>query len=371
MACEDKAEFFKTAMERVTNEFREGLATTAASVERKSKDIAEKAEDGTDLAQGIGIAAGTAIGGYIGGPGGAAVGATVGKAIGALFVVEFTDVRHVISMDVPQIEITDAELKFDAPEVTVRDNDIIFNIPTLVMKTVRGVDQPVPVCTTERQCISYRIPTPFGDIKDEKCTDVPVCKIEMRPTYYDQPFWEDREQRIVIGLPEIAMKTQRIVVGLPTITVRRADISFNLPSITIKFVKDAGKATAAAVQSLQSDTQSEFAAKRLQFRERMRLETVPLAIEMFDCYKQHIRSGIAQVSASFDPQMTQVSDSLKQLLARGVPEADDDYQRLKATLNKLVADRSSALAGLEDALGKLEKASAEAIDRLVNEDFEE
>ena len=370
MGCEEKATSFKAAMERVTSEFRDGLAATAASVEQKSKDIAEKAKDGSDLAQGIGMVAGTAIGGYIGGPGGAAVGSTVGKAIGALFVVEFTDVRHEVSMDVPQVELTDTEIKFDAPEVTIRDNDIIFNIPTLVMRTVAGPDMPVLVCTTERQCVSYRIETPFGDITDEKCTDVPVCKIDMRPTSYDQPFWEDREQRIVLGLPEIVMRTQRIVVGLPTITMRRTDISFNLPSITIKFVKDAGKATAAAVQALQSDTQSEFATKRLQFRERMRLETVPLAIEMFDCYKQQIRSGIAQVSAAFDPQMTQVSDSLKQVLASGVPETDDDYQRLKASLDKLVIDRAAALVGLEEALGKLEKASAEAIDRLVNEDFE-
>ena len=366
MACEDRAAAFKAAMERVTNEFRDGLASTAAGVEQKSREIAENAKDGSDLAQGIGMAAGTAIGGYLGGPPGAAVGATVGKAIGALFVVEFTEVTHKVSMDVPQVALRDTEIKFDAPEITVRDNDIIFNLPTLVTKTVPGPEMPVVVCTTERQCVSYRIETPFGDIKDEKCTDVPVCKIEMRPTSLDVPTWEDREQRIVFGIPEVTMRTQRIVVGLPEVAMRRTDISFNLPSITVRFVKDVGKATAAAVQAMQSDAQSEFAARRLQFKERMRLETVPLAIEMFDCYKQQLRTGIAQIAATFDPQMNQISDALKQMLARGVPEGDDDYQRVKAQLEKLVSDRGSAIAGLEDALSKLEKSATEAIDRLAN-----
>ncbi len=371
MTCEDKASAFKTAMERVTSEFRESLASTAASVEAKSKEIAEKAKDGSDLAQGVGMVAGTAVGGYLGGPTGAAVGATVGKAIGALFVVEFTEVVHKISMDVPQVAIQDTEIKFDAPEITIRDNDIVFNLPTLVMRTVPGPEMPVVVCTTERKCVSYRIETPFGDIKDEKCTDVPVCKVEMRPTSLDVPTWEDREQRIVLGVPEVTMRSQRIVVGLPEVAMRRTDISFNLPSITIRFVKDVGKATAAAVQALQSDAQSEFAVKKLQFKERMRLVIVPLAIDMFDCYKQHLRGGIAQIAATFDPQMNQISDALKQMLAQGVPEADDDYQRIKAQLEKLVIDRSSALAELEKALAKLEVSAADAIERLANGEFED
>jgi ElaB/YqjD/DUF883 family membrane-anchored ribosome-binding protein len=370
MTCEDKAVAFKKAMQVVTDDFRKGLADTASNVEKKAAEIADRATDGSDLAQGIGGAAGTVIGGYVGGPAGAVFGATVGKAIGALFVIEFTEVIHTASMDIPQITVEDTEVRFDVPEINLQDNDIIFNLPTLVMKTVAGPDQPVPVCTTERQCVGYRIPSPFGDIKDEKCTDVPVCKIEMRPTYFDTPTWEDREQRIVVGLPAITMHTQRFVLGLPEIAMKRTDIKFNLPSITVKFMQDAGKATASAVQALQSDTQSEFARKKLLFRERLRLETVPIAIEMFDCYKQQIRSGISQIASMFDPQISQVSDSLKQLRARGVPEADDDYQRVKAQIDKLIADRALSMSSLEDALSKLEKSATEAIDRLVNEDFE-
>ena len=125
----------------------------------------------------------------------------------------------------------------------------------------------------------------------------------MRPSSLDVPTWEDREQRIVLGIPEVAMRTQRIVVGLPQVEMGRADISFNLPSITVRFVKDAGKATAAAVQALQSDAQSEFAVKQRQFKERMRLETVPLAIDMFECYKQQLRTGLAQIAAAYQERI--------------------------------------------------------------------
>lgn len=227
-----------------------------------------------------------------------------------MFVIEYTNVTHTASMDVPNITMKDTELSFDAPEIEMRDTDIIFNMPTLVMMTVSGPDQPVPVCTTKRQCVGYRIPTPFGDIKGEKCADVPVCRIDMRPTSYDTPTWEDREQRIVLGIPTVVMKRKQIVVGIPEISMKRLDIKFDIPSITIRFAQDIGKATAAAMQSLQSGAEAEFTQKQLTFRERMRLETVPLAIDMFDCFKQQIKDGMAQVTSMFDPKITQVGDSL-------------------------------------------------------------
>jgi hypothetical protein len=371
MACEDRTAEFKSAMDRVTAEFKAGLEQTASALQTKVEDIANKAKDGADLAQGVGAAAGTVIGGVFGGPAGAASGAAVGKAVGALFVIEYTNVTHRASMDVPDVSIKDTELSFDAPEIEMRDNDIVFNLPTLVMKTVPGPDQPVPVCTTERRCVSYRIPTPLGDIKDEKCTDVPVCKIDMRPTSLDVPTWEDREQRIVLGVPTVVMRRKQIRLGLPQISMQRMDISFDIPSITIRFAQDAGKATAAAVQSLQSGTVAEFAQKQITFRERMRLETVPLAIAMFDCFKQQIKDGIAQVALMFDPKIAQVADSLKNMKASSVPETDNDYVALKAKMDELIAQRSQALSGLQDALNKLETNSTAAIDRLVNEDFQE
>lgn len=370
MNCEDNAQKFQQVMESVTQDFKNGLAATAANVEAKASAVANNATDGSDLAQGIGMAAGSAIGGVLAGAPGAAVGATIGKTIGSLFVIDFTEVTHSASMDIPEITLRDTEIKFDLPEIQLKDTDITFNLPTLVMRTIQGPDQPVPVCTTERRCISYRIPTPFGDIKDEKCTDVLVCKIDMRPTYYDSPTWEDREQRIVIGLPVITMKPQRVVIGIPEISMQRRDFRFNIPNITIRFMQDAGKATSAAVQAIQSDAQSEFAQKKIIFRERMRLETVPLAIAMFDCYKNRIREEISKISAMFDPQISQFSDSLKSVLSKGVPETDDDYIALKSQMDKLLSDRAAALAGLKEALAKLESTSAEAINRLVNEDFD-
>jgi ElaB/YqjD/DUF883 family membrane-anchored ribosome-binding protein len=371
MTCEDKSEKFKTVMESVISDFRNGLDATARSVEDKASKIADKTAQDNDLAQGIGATAGSAIGGLIGGAPGASVGATIGKAIGSMFVVEVTEVTHSASMDVPEINIVDQELIFDIPELEMRDTDIVFTIPTLVMKTVPGPQQPVPVCTTERRCVGYRIPNPFGsDWVDEKCFDVPVCKVEMRPTTLDVPTWENREQRIVIGMPAISLRSTRMVVGIPNISMVRKDFSFNIPSITVRFVKDVGASTAAAIQAIQSDAQSELAQKKVIFRERMRIETVPYAVEMFDCYKAQIRDSISNVTTMFDPQISQISESLKSLIGKGVPEDDDDYVDLKTKIDTLIFERASAIRGLQETLAQLEATSAEAIQRLVNEDFE-
>lgn len=366
MACEIEKGAFEQAIKSVADKLRGELNDVAQNVESKASEIAEKAKDGSDLAQGVGAVAGATVGGYFGGPAGAVVGATIGKVIGSQFVIEVTDVTYNASLDVPEIAIRDSDIIFDAPTIEMRDNDIVFNLPTLVMKRIDGPPNPVTVCTTETQCVEYSIPTPFGDIKDRKCIDVPVCKIEMRPTYLDVPTWEDREQRIVIGVPTIVMRQQRIVVGLPEITMKQTDISFSVPSITIRYAADAGKATAAAVDALQVEAKANLTQKQLSFRERMRHEVAPLGIAMFECYKQQIRDAISRVALMFDPQIEQVANALKSMRERGVPEADDDYINLKAKIDELIAKRGVAMSGLQDALAKLEVSANAALDQLVN-----
>ncbi|MFN8891838.1 MAG: hypothetical protein ACK5WA_05710 [Alphaproteobacteria bacterium] len=290
------------------------------------------------------------------------MGATIGKIIGSQFIVEITNIRYEASLDIPEVTTVDQEIIFDVPEIEMRDNDIIFNFPTLVMKTVEGPSQPVPVCGSRRECVTIEI----GPYKDEKCVDVPYCNIEMRPTYLDQPTWEDREQRITLGVPVVVMKPQRFVLGVPEIRMQRQDISFDVPSVTIRYQADASKATSAAVENLQKSAEGQLLQKRLSFKERMRLEVAPLAIEMFDCHKQQIRNGMTQVASMFDPQIQQLRGALATMLANGVPDTDDDYINAKARVDGLITKRAEALENLQKALTQLENSSNQSLEQMLN-----
>ena len=269
MSCEAEKLAFEDAIQSAAAKLRAEIAAVSESVEQKSREASEKADDGNDLAQGVGAAAGSAIGGLVAGPGGAVVGAAIGRVIGSQFKIEVSQIRYKVSLDVPQVNVANTEFVFDTPEIEMHPSDIVYNLPTLVMKTVRGPDQIVVITGSERKCTSVRIPVPFGDdIVSESCIDVPTVRTESRPTYYDQPTWEDRENRISIAVPEVRMVAQKLVVGVPQIAMAPTSIEFDVPSITIRYVQDVGKATAALMESVQAEATANISQKQLSFREQ-------------------------------------------------------------------------------------------------------
>lgn len=363
MACEDLKTAFEGKLRDASAALQDELQGITRDTESRAQQIADAAMDGTDLAQGVGAAAGTAVGGLVGGPAGAVVGHEIGKTIGSLFKLTVSTERVSAAMDVPRITMRDQAWIFSVPAIEMRANDIIYNLPTLVMRTVPGPMQPVPVCRMEQRCIGS---PPF-----RVCTDVPVCYIDYRPTSLDVPTWEDREHRISLDLPVVVMRETRVVVGVPEITMERQDVSLDLPRIKLEFIQDAGHKTAEAAAQLQAQAEAAILQRRLAFRERVRFEVIGPATAMFDCFKQQLRDAIAQTQAMFDPQIAQLGAALQNLAAQQVPATHENHVRLKASMDDLVARRDEAVGKLQQSLAELEASAQAALDRLINEDFEE
>lgn len=148
-------------------------------------------------------------------------------------------------------------------------------------------------------------------------------------------------------------------------------MSLDLPRIRLEFIQDAGKQAAEAAAQLQLQTEAAILQRRLAFSERVRFEVVGPATAMFDCFKQQLRNAIGQTQAMFDPQIAQLGAALQGLAARQVPSTNEDCVQLKASMDDLVARRDEALAKLRQSLAELEASAQAALDRLINEDFEE
>ena len=357
MACEDKKTAFDSAMAACVQELKDGLAGVARDAEAKANKVADEAEDGSDLAQGVGAVAGTVIGGTLGGPAGAAAGATVGKVIGALFTMKVEMHRAEFKLDLPSVTMKDQRWSFDAPEVTMKDKEMSFDLPVTRMERRRGPDVPRTVCRMETREVGLGIKI-----------DVPVCYIEMEPTYLDVPVTVMEPQRIVIGLPEVAMKRHEIVVGVPEIRMQTQIFAFDVPRIVFELAQDAGKKAAEAAMQIATEAQVAAVTKEHSLREQMRFKLVGPCNEMFDCYRGQLTTERDRTVALFDPAIAQITSSIQAALSRGLPEGDVSIQSLRATLTRVTADRDKALAGIDEALKQLGEAAAKALDQFVNKD---
>lgn len=358
MACTEKQAAFEGALGTAQKKLADELAVIAADAESKAKEVGKKFEQSNDLAQGVGAVSGSVVGGLIGGPPGAMIGATIGKEIGKLFTIEITDYEQRVSLDLPEVNVKQQEWKIDVPEVRLKDNDIIFNLPELVMVTKEGPPVPEVTVRMEQRCV--------GPI----CTDVPVTYVNWKKTYLDVPEWRTREHRIVLGLPEVTTRSETMVVGVPEVAMRTQEIRIRVPGITVRFITDAGKKTSEAASAVAQDAAVKTHQKQLSFRERIRMEVLTPAIEMFDCYKNELKGHIAAIAAKYDPQIAVLNASLAALKSKSVPDDDNDVIAVRKELESLLQQRGSAMQGLEAALAKLETAAKDAIDQLVgaNED---
>ena len=354
MACEDKQKAFNEKFAEVQAVLQAELTAIATDTEARAKEIADDFEKDNGLAAGVGAVAGTAIGG-LAGPGGAAVGGMIGKTIGSLFTLEVGMHRETFSLDIPETRMETRDFSFDLPSVVMRDNDISFDAPTTEMRRVEG--PPIPKITVRMETECH-----LG-----VCFDVPKTVVEWEPSYYDAPVVVMKTQRIVIGLPQVEMRRQEIKMDVPSISMKTTEFSADIPYITLRFIQDAGKRTAALAAALAQSAQEAAVQKQLAYKQRIRLEVAPLALDMFACYKAQITQGRSTVLSQFSPQIQTLQNAVTALVAKGVPEDNADLQQAKAQLSTAIEQQATALRPLDEALAKLEESSRNALQQMLGE----
>lgn len=359
MSCDSKQQAFQAKFGEVQRQLQAELQAIADDTEARAKQIADDFEADHDLAEGVGAAAGTAVGGLVGGTGGGIVGGMIGKTIGSLFTLEIGMRRETVALDVPQATMQTQDMSFDLPTVVVKDSDISFDVPTVRMVTVRGPDVPVIETWMDTQCVD--LPWPVGKV----CTDVPQTRTVMKPTYYDKPEVVMQTQRIVVGMPTIQMRRQDFKIDMPRIEMKRAEYSVDVPFITLRFIKDAGKRTAALAAALAQQAQDASLQKQIAFKERLKGEVAPLAVAMFACFRDSLVAARADVVGQFLSQISALTGTLTALRAKGVPETDNDYVAVKKQLDDLTARLAAAVRPIDEVLAKLEQTSKTALEQFL------
>lgn len=360
MTCDDKQKAFKEKFAEVQATLKAELAEIAADAESRAKEIADDFEADHSLAEGVGAAAGTAVGGFFGGPPGALAGEVIGKTIGSLFTLEVGMRRETFSLDVPQTTMETQDFSFDLPTVIMRDTDLSFDLPTMEMRTEEGPPIPETTVRMEQQCVDLG---PLG----RPCTDIPVTVITWRKTYLDVPVTVMKTQRIVIGLPQVEMRRQDFKLDLPVIRMQPTEFSADIPYITLRFIKDAGKRTAALAAALAQSAQDAALQKQVAYKQRLRSEIAPLAVDMFTCFRTQITEGRAAVLSQFASQIQTLQNALTAIAAKGVPEDNAELKQAKEALDNAMRKQEEALAPLSDALVKLDEASKSALAQFMGD----
>jgi hypothetical protein len=356
MSCEEKQQAFKDALEAEQVKLKAELEAITTDTAQKAKDISDDFESDNDLAAGVGAAAGTAIGGYIGGPAGAAVGNVVGKQIGSLFTLEVGIRRETIVLYVPQVAMRTQDFSFDLPTVIIRDADLSFDLPTIEMRRQRGPDIPQITVRMETRCT----PPPI-----KICTDFPISYTEMVPTYLDVPVTVMRTNHIVVGLPTIEMRRQEIKLDIPEFRTAPVEFSADVPYVTLRFIKDAGKRTAAQAAALAQAAQDAAAQKQIVFKDRLRNAVAPLAISMFDCYRETITSARTEAASRFADEINKLSNSVAGMISRGIPEGDATLSTTRQQLDDAIARRDAAVNQFDASLTQLNRSAQAALEQFL------
>jgi hypothetical protein len=210
----------------------------------------------------------------------------------------------------------------------------------------------------EQRCIDL----PFGG---RACTDVPVTRVDMVPTYFDMPVTVMRTTRIVVGLPTVEMRRQAVSMDVPEFTMARTEFSADIPYVTLRFIQDAGKRTAAQAAALAQSAQDAANQKQIAFKERLRMAVAPLAVEMFDCFRGTIATARSEAAARFAPEVDKLTAAVTSLLARGVPETDASVTGAKAQLDDAFARRDAVLKNFDDALEKLNASATSSLEQFL------
>jgi molecular chaperone DnaK (HSP70) len=143
-------------------------------------------------------------------------------------------------------------------------------------------------------------------------------------------------------------------------------ISFDLPSITIKTREDIGKIISEEALEIANEAKILVSQKQENLKEQIKIEIIPKAISMLNCFRDNLTEKRQEIYNSFDPAINQATEALKNLKAKGVPEDDDDYVKVYNNLQDLLEKRKVAVANIEKSLEELEASSKATIDSLTN-----
>lgn len=363
MKCDDKKTAFDEGLKKSQAAFKLELDALTAEIEAKAKKISDDFEADNDLAGGVGAVSGAAFGGVVGGPVGAAVGATVGKTIGKLFTLELGFRTEKVVLNVPQTKMDTQDFSFDVPTVAVRDTDISFDLPVIVMRRQRGPD--IPQVTMVNEDHGFDLPFGGGHVS----VWVPVPYITMVESYLDVPTTEMQPQHIIVGVPKIEMVPQTIKIDVPTVTMVPTEFSTEIPYVTIRFIKDAGKRTAALAAALAQEAQSTAQQKQAAYRSRLRADVAPLAIAMFSCFKENMREGRSDAALRFAPEIDKLTNALVVLKSKGLPPENSDLKAADELLADAVRRRDAALKQFDDSIAKLEASEAESLKQFLGQEI--
>jgi molecular chaperone DnaK (HSP70) len=343
MKCSEKQDKFKNAIGEIQKELKSEIKTVVEETKSKIEKVSSKAEE-MEETDGVVVAAGTAIGTSIGGPIGGAVGGLTAELLTKFFVMETSTNTVKIVLDLPQVTIVDQDWIFDLPQVTIKDNDIIFNLPEIRMKRIKT-----------------------GEYPEVKCDNalIPSCTVKWSSTYADIPEPYMKEHRIVIGIPEFSMREQKFIIGIPEIKMVSQSLSFDVPTITIKTREDIGKEISAEANEIAAESKILIKQKQDRLKSRIKLEIVPKAIDMLNCFKESLVEKRTEIFNAFDPIISQVSDVIKNLKAKGVPESDDDFIAVKKNFDDLLNKRKNAVDKIDQAILNLEKSTKSTLESLT------
>lgn len=362
MACEDKQQAFKDKLDEVQQTLKAELAAIATDTEEKARQIAADFEADHDLAAGVGAAAGTAVGAVLGGPGGAIVGNIIGKTIGSLFTLEVGVRRATFSLDIPQTRMQTQDFSFDLPTVVLRDTDLSFDVPTIEMRREEGPPIPETTIRWTQQCIDMGWPV------GRMCTDIPETLIVWTPTYLDVPVTVMKTQRIVIGLPKVEMRREEVKIDVPEVSMQTTEFSADVPCITLRFIQDAGKRTAALAAALAQSAQDAAVQRQLAYKQRMRAEVAPMALQMFDCMRCQLVDGRAAILARFADQIQTLQNALTAIAASGVPADNAQLVQAREALDAALAQQAKALAPVDAALVQLAESTRTAMAQFMGDE---
>lgn len=358
MSCESEQQAFEKKFQSVQEQLTRELEDIRLDTERRASAIATDFEADNDLAAGVGAAAGTVVGGVAAGAPGAAVGAIVGKTIGSLFTLEIGTQRQTVVFNVPKVTMNTRQVSFDLPEVKVDDRDIVFGVPSIEMQRQKG--PPIPETVTEwvNKCVGPR----WARV----CTKVPQVTVRWRDTWIDVPVTVIKQVRITIGMPTVTMKRQDISFDVPETKMGRSELSLDTPYVALRFIKDAGRRTAALASALAQSAQEAALKKQLEFKERVQTEVTPLALSMFQCFRAGIVEQREAAAAPFGPEIAKLSAVVSAIGARGVDSSDPELKKAKDELERAISALNAAVKPFDDALIEFDRKAKDSMDEMLS-----
>ena len=360
MGCEQQTAAFENRLEEVQLALNAELAAITAQTEARATEIANDLEADNDLAAGVGAVAGSTVGGLLGGTAGVLIGGAIGRTIGSLFTLEIATYRQTVSLDVPQTAMRTRSFSYDLPVVEISDQDMSFDVPTTVMQRQKGPPRPHTRTEWRLKCVGRK---PF-----RVCTKVPQVTVWWEDTWIDVPVIEMRTQRIVLGIPQVRMERQEIRLDVPEISMRPTSMSVDVPSLTLRFVKDAGRRTAAAAAALAQSAQEAVAERQIAYRGRLQTEVAPFAIAMFACHREELIGARSQVMDQFASQIGTLTATVTSMISRQVPENSTELRGARQALDEAIRKRDEAIAQFDQALSDLDAAAKQAMDQFLGDE---